>query len=123
MTAAVSAALKEGTGAQNNDLVAAMSLARDYLDAGDMAGALLAVQRVDKARTDWKLEKFEKNKYVHFTDDLKQIYATRDNVRSEEDFAKIENDLCHNCADDAPSMPHQVCRCPFDHENSEPGGG
>ena len=83
-----------------------------------MAGALVAAQQAERS-IDWKLTRFEKNKYEYFSPDLKQVYAMRDGVKSAEDFAKIENELCHNCPTDAPSMPHMVCLCPFDHENSD----
>jgi len=111
--------LKQASKTLTREMVAAVQQAKECLDQGDDVGALLAAQRVEQASDKmWKLTKFPKNKYSQFSSDLKQVYASRDNVRSEADFEKIAEELCHNCEADAPSMPHQVCRCPFDHENS-----
>jgi len=60
----------------------------------------------------FKLSHLPWNDFNRYPNDLKAIYASRDNVRSEEEFIKIRTRECQNCPKDAPNMPHAEGVCP-----------
>ena len=59
------------------------------------------------------MSQFPTNQLNEFSDAMKEVYATRDNVHTQEEFERIANRTCINCAPDAPMMPHQEKVCPL----------
>jgi hypothetical protein len=66
-----------------------------------------------------KLSHLPTNDFDKLSDEVKSIYASRDNVRSKSDFTAIAERKCRNCPDDAWNMPHAEGKCPFIFMNSE----
>ena len=69
----------------------------------------------------FKLGKFKANTLAEMSEDMRTVYETRDNVRSEADLAKLGDRPCRNCAPDEWSMPHREKHCPLAWGSGEGG--